>query len=701
MHQTFEERLQSEHLTCRIGRPYAPAMRGPFKLTLPFVCALSVLATAPASAANRPYICTPKEVGGAVPPPPLRPVSSVRLQDPPKAPCPAGEVPVPTPWGGRKAMLPRRDSGLGPRVYTPPSTIHTALANQSYFFAGAEQTISTDGADALITEAAPRLYSTDALTLAELNVQSDDQDQSVIVGWVVDPDVNGDSAPHLFVYHWVNGAGTCFNGCGWKQVSTTRTPGMVVTTGADPESYAILHFSGNWWVWYQMEWIGYFPDSTWSSPAFTKAGFVQWLGQVAAASATTPASQMGNGIFGSAGGSTQFASLRTYPTGTAVTAVASSAGSTLASAYDVGMVDASNFRFGGPGFPPCTAQCTGLECGDNGCGGSCGTCGSGLTCSAGICVGGAGDTCATAILITPSGTQYRSGDTTHAGEDYSSSSCGGLGRDRVYSFTLTSPMVLDAEVSGFDTVLYLRSTCSSDASELVCNDDSSLATVSSAISASLDPGTYYLFVDGYADEQGSYDLSATFMPACMPESCTSVPGRCGVVSDGCTEMLHCGSCQLPQVCGAGGTPNVCGIADAGTPDAGPRDAGFPDAGPRDAGSPDAGAPDAGPRDAGFPDAGPRDAGAPDAGAPDAGNPDAGNPDVPDSGPLDAGTSTSPDAGRSTSGDAGNAVLVLPGKKSQTVPTGCGCTAMSGSASALQAALFGLMALRTRRRRRLV
>ncbi len=39
--------------------------------------------------------------------------------------------------------------------------------------------------------------------------------------------------------------------------------------------------------------------------------------------------------------------------------------------------------------PPCTPSCTGRACGDDGCGGSCGVCGPGETCSgAGMCTGG-------------------------------------------------------------------------------------------------------------------------------------------------------------------------------------------------------------------------------------------------------------------------------------------------------------------------
>jgi hypothetical protein len=36
--------------------------------------------------------------------------------------------------------------------------------------------------------------------------------------------------------------------------------------------------------------------------------------------------------------------------------------------------------------PDCTPDCTGLVCGDDGCGGSCGTCGAGETCTAGACL---------------------------------------------------------------------------------------------------------------------------------------------------------------------------------------------------------------------------------------------------------------------------------------------------------------------------
>jgi MYXO-CTERM domain-containing protein len=38
-----------------------------------------------------------------------------------------------------------------------------------------------------------------------------------------------------------------------------------------------------------------------------------------------------------------------------------------------------------PDDAPCTPMCQGLECGEDGCGGSCGTCVDGKVCGAGLC----------------------------------------------------------------------------------------------------------------------------------------------------------------------------------------------------------------------------------------------------------------------------------------------------------------------------
>jgi len=45
---------------------------------------------------------------------------------------------------------------------------------------------------------------------------------------------------------------------------------------------------------------------------------------------------------------------------------------------------------------------------------------------------------------------------------------------------------------------------------------------------------------------------------CTPKTCAQLGFTCGPAGDGCGNMLDCGTCQLPNTCGGGGTPRVCG-----------------------------------------------------------------------------------------------------------------------------------------------
>ncbi|MBA3539088.1 MAG: hypothetical protein H0T79_05630 [Deltaproteobacteria bacterium] len=96
------------------------------------------------------------------------------------------------------------------------------------------------------------------------------------------------------------------------------------------------------------------------------------------------------------------------------------------------------------------------------------------------------------------------------------STCGGAGGEVIYELRITEPKVLvattDTGATAIDTVLYVRGAdCASAASELTCNDDVSTSNMSSTITVSLDPGTYYLVVDA-ADNSigGSFDLLVQF-----------------------------------------------------------------------------------------------------------------------------------------------------------------------------------------------
>jgi hypothetical protein len=47
-------------------------------------------------------------------------------------------------------------------------------------------------------------------------------------------------------------------------------------------------------------------------------------------------------------------------------------------------------------------------------------------------------------------------------------------------------------------------------------------------------------------------------PPCTPVTCAQAGANCGQVADGCGNLNSCGTCLAPQICGGGGTANVCG-----------------------------------------------------------------------------------------------------------------------------------------------
>ena len=156
--------------------------------------------------------------------------------------------------------------------------------------------------------------------------------------------------------------------------------------------------------------------------------------------------------------------------------------------------------------------------------------GDGPTCGDGVCSGGetaescpadcddgptpgGGDTCADAVELTPAALVVESGDTRTASDDYAGTCVGGDAPDRVYEFTLTSAMTVDARTTGYDTGLYLRQGSCTSGTQLSCNDDATPpGNYGSRIQRRLNPGTYFLFVDGYGSEAGAYELRITFKP---------------------------------------------------------------------------------------------------------------------------------------------------------------------------------------------
>lgn len=236
----------------------------------------------------------------------------------------------------------------------------------------------------------------------------------------------------------------------------------------------------------------------------------------------------------------------------------------------------------------CTPECDGKVCGDDGCGGSCGACGGGEACSAtGECrPADQPGTCASPLPLLGDGVALLGrhvvqGDST-TGLHQTVPTCNSTSTavEQVYVFTLDAPTGIDARTHGYDTVLSVRRDCADDAAAATagCSDDASPpGDYGSRVAVLLQPGTWYLIVDGFDSVQyGPYTLEVSFVAGCVPQCdgrfCggdDGCGGDCGTCDDGfaCVD----GRCQqdpcVPQcdgrTCGDDGCGGTCGACPAG------------------------------------------------------------------------------------------------------------------------------------------
>ncbi|GIE95411.1 neprosin family prolyl endopeptidase [Paractinoplanes rishiriensis] len=242
-----------------------------------------------------------------------------------------------------------------PGVAAETAKSTTLAAATSYFYNFGRHVAVTDGYYANLSIAKPRLHAKDAHSLAELAVQSGDSKQIVEVGWTVDRAVNnGSEEPHLFVYHWVNGKTSCYNGCGWVQTHPTVKPGAKLATGA--KRFGIQFVDDAWWISYDSEFIGYFPEKLWTEEggveSFRQTGLVQLFGEVAGSA--NPCSQMGNGLPGKDPGAAVIGSI-SYLNGPVVALDLQS----TSSHYTVNLRSARTFQYGGT---PSYSADSGITC---------------------------------------------------------------------------------------------------------------------------------------------------------------------------------------------------------------------------------------------------------------------------------------------------------------------------------------------------
>lgn len=232
----------------------------------------------------------------------------------------------------------------------------------------------------------------------------------------------------------------------------------------------------------------------------------------------------------------------------------------------------------GPGCAKCVSDCmpdcTGKVCGGDGCGGTCGGCGAGQACDGtGQCKSiNQPGACSSPLELLPAGTPFVGvheikGDTSD-GLNEAVPTCNSTSTavEKVYTFTLTEKLGIEARVSGYDTVLHIRkedpatpeSECASNKPLVTvgCSDDAAPpGNYGSRVDAALDVGTYYLIVDGFDSSQlGPFDLRVKFAAnGCVPH-CDGL--YCGP-DDGCGG--DCGGCDPGFACNAKGVckPSPC------------------------------------------------------------------------------------------------------------------------------------------------
>ncbi len=206
------------------------------------------------------------------------------------------------------------------------------------------------------------------------------------------------------------------------------------------------------------------------------------------------------------------------------------------------------------GTCPCVPDCSDKTCGDDGCGGSCGECPDGTSCESAFVVAG----------LPFSG----EGDTSAASNDYGvvAGSCAGspLGGgedagDQVWVFEVAEAGTYRVSVeAGWDALVSVSSDCGAISA-------SCLGVGDGLVLVWLEPGTpHYVVIDGYGT--GAYTLAIEAVSpapdceaACEGKVCG--PDGCGVLCGGCSADLVCGAdgqCDPPGQGASCGVPFTVG-----------------------------------------------------------------------------------------------------------------------------------------------
>jgi hypothetical protein len=221
--------------------------------------------------------------------------------------CRVGQVPVVHPYRrGLPKGYPGQPAGragtaraVSPRAACNGVIYPTIDPNECFYYGGASDSRTAQGGGLTTKIEKPKYNGSGGPghSLEEMSVQGGPSNGNIVeIGSSVSTDQFGNSDPHLFVYHWLSWAQTCYS-CNWVQWSSTYYPNMDLSAFVGKSVYnGYVYYQGNWWAWFNDQWLGYFSGSLWNGQ-FTTSSKVQWFGEVATQNGLPPKTQMGDGLF--------------------------------------------------------------------------------------------------------------------------------------------------------------------------------------------------------------------------------------------------------------------------------------------------------------------------------------------------------------------------------------------------------------------
>jgi len=159
----------------------------------------------------------------------------------------------------------------------------TNAAKAGYLYVSTTDWTPTTGASVNLPINAQSGVTMGEHSLFEMAMQNDDSDNvgnTIEVGITTDLGLNGDEAPHWFVFSWISGTGQGYDSSSHfvSDIGNFWSAPLTLDEGTS-ERVGFQYSAGNWWLTLDGTSAGYFPGSEWSG-AFTETSNLEVYGEV-------------------------------------------------------------------------------------------------------------------------------------------------------------------------------------------------------------------------------------------------------------------------------------------------------------------------------------------------------------------------------------------------------------------------------------